>query len=334
MKKAFFINGGAGRVLCAIPALEYYKENVDKDVVIVSEAWGELFLASPAIRNNLWLVGHKGLFEEKLKDKEIVTPEPYRLNQYFNQQCNLIQAFDILINDLKEIPETKSFNLEINKIDQAYGYNLVGQVKQQLNKQKTVVFQPFGAGATKENNFIIDPSGRSFELRDIFRIVEELGKHYAVILMNNIEIPTDKQMMAAIPQANLLQWMGIINACDYFLGCDSVGQHYANALDKPATVVTGSTFPENISYPNNKNFTIVDNGKNIRRYSPIRITQDFVTDRVNEYSMVLNDKTFDKIIKSITDKLGKTKQEPATIVEVPKSSTVITPPFAKKATVA
>ena len=33
MKKAFFINGGAGRVLCAIPALEYYKENTDPDVV-------------------------------------------------------------------------------------------------------------------------------------------------------------------------------------------------------------------------------------------------------------------------------------------------------------
>ena len=36
MNKAFFINGGAGRVLCSIPALERYAETHD-DFVIVSE---------------------------------------------------------------------------------------------------------------------------------------------------------------------------------------------------------------------------------------------------------------------------------------------------------
>jgi len=337
MKKAFFINGGAGRVLCALPALEFYKQNTDQDVVIVSEAWQELFFASPIIRNNVWPVGHKGLFEEKLKDKDLVSPEPYRLNAYFNQKVNLVQAFDMLINNHQEIPEPKKFNLEINKVDQVYGHNLVNQVKSQFGKPKTVVFQPFGAGVTKEGNFIIDPSGRSFELRDVFRIVEELGKHYAVIVMANIEVPTTKQMPAAMPTANMLQWMGIINASDYFLGCDSMGQHYAHALNKPATVVTGATFPENISYPYNKDFTIIDNGKEKRKYSPIRITQDFIADRENEDSMILQDKTFDKIIKSVTDKLGKTKQkdtkfEPVVDAHVHTASCehAATPPFTKK----
>ena len=67
MKKAFFINGGAGRVLCSIPALEEYKKNIDPDVVIVAEAWSELFLSSPIIRDNVFNVNHKGLFEEKLE---------------------------------------------------------------------------------------------------------------------------------------------------------------------------------------------------------------------------------------------------------------------------
>ena len=53
---------------------------------------------------------------------------------------------------------------------------------------------------------------------------------------------------------------GVINAADYFLGCDSVGQHFAHAMNKPATIVTGATYPENISYPENKKFTIIDNG--------------------------------------------------------------------------
>ena len=325
-------------MLCSIPALEWYKENIDRDVVIVAEAWNEIFLASPSIRNNVYPMGHKGLFEDKLKDKEIVSPEPYRLNAYFNQKVSLVQAFDMLINDLKEIPEPKKFNLDINKIDQLYGYNTVSQIKAQLGKQKAVVFQPFGSGVQREGDIIIDPSGRSFEVRDIVKIVDELSKHYAVILMTDIEIPIGRQMAAAIPKANILQWMGIVYASDYFLGCDSMGQHYANALDKPATVVVGSTFPENISYPNNKNFTIIDNGKDKRVYSPIRITMDFVADRVNESLMVLDDKAIDKIIKSVTDKLGKTKQPKSdTVVDATinvSNNTTTTPPFTKKLSLA
>ena len=347
MKKAFFINGGVGRVLCAIPGLEWHKENIDPDVVIVAESWNEIYMASPSLRGNIWPVGHKGLFEEKLIDREIISPEPYRLNSYFTQKCNLIQAFDILINDLKEIPKSKKINIDINKVDQMYGYNMVDQIKSQLGKEKVVVFQPFGSTATREGNIVIDPSGRSFEVRDIVKIVEELSKNYAVILMTEIEIPIDKNMGAAIPKANLLQWMGIIYASDYFLGCDSMGQHYAHALEKPATVVIGSTFPENISYPDNKDFTIIDNGKEERIYSPIRITQDFVSDRVNENLMILDNKTVDEIVKSITNKLGKTKQNKedkkniTPKIELPHvhgpdckhAGKPLTPPFAKKAIV-
>jgi hypothetical protein len=313
MKKAFFINGGAGRVLCAIPALESYKQNVDPDVVIVAEAWDELFMASPVLRDNIYPITQKDLFVDKLKDREIISPEPYRLNSYFNQKCNLIQAFDILINqNTIDIPETKGFNLEISKHDQVNGYNLVESIKQSTNKEKCIVFQPFGSGATKEGDFIIDSSGRSFELCDIYDILEELSKYYAVIIMSTIGIPpkNNNVMNVAIPEnVSLLQWMGIIKASDYFLGCDSMGQHYANALDKPATIVIGSTFPENISYPNNKNFTIIDNGKEKRRYIPMRLTPDYQGERNNEDLMILEKETKNAIIKSITNKLGKPSKD-------------------------
>lgn len=313
MKKAFFINGGAGRVLCAIPALEAYKQNTDPDVVIVAEAWPELFLASSAIRDNVYSVNHKGLFEEKLKDREIISPEPYRFNAYFNQKCNLIQAFDMIINEIETIPETKSFNLEINKIDQVFAYTLVEEAKTTSGKDKVVVFQPFGSGIAKNGEFIFDTSGRSFELVQAYEIIKKLSEHYAVIVMSDIDIPPPdktKTTSSFLPRdVNLLQWMGIIKASDYFLGCDSMGQHYAHALDKPATVVIGSTCPENISYPNNKNFTIIDNGKEKRRYIPMRVTHDYTGERVNEDLMLLDEKTIDKVVKSVTDKLGKSKQK-------------------------
>ena len=337
MKKAFFINGGAGRVLCAIPALEWYKQNVDEDVIIVAEAWHELYMSSPIIRDNVYPMGHKDLFTDKLKDREIISPEPYRLNAYFNQKCNLIQAFDILINDLKDVPETKSFNLEINKVDQVYGYNLINQCRDQLKKEKVVVFQPFGSGVTKEGNFIFDSSGRSLELKNVYEIAEALTEHYALVMMTNIDIPPpQKQIGIVIPSnVNLLQWMGIINAADYFIGCDSMGQHYAHALKKPATVIIGSTCPENISYPDNKNFTIIDNGINKRKYIPMRITHDFTGERNNEDLMVLSDETLKTVVKSVTDKLGKTKKIKDLEVghiHTPdcKHGAPTAPPFAKK----
>ncbi len=305
MKKAFVINGGAGRVLCALPALEYYKNNTDPDVVIISESWMELFTMSPTLRGNVFHVAHKDLFRDKLTDKEVESPEPYRLNDYFTQKCNLIQAFDKIINRLDTIPETKKIKLELSKDEQAYGYNLVNQVKAQFGKEKAVVIQPFGAGTKIEGNFIIDSSGRSFELRDFINIVEQLSKHYGVILMIPFKIPVEKPLQAAIPEnTDLVKWTAIINACDYFLGCDSAGQHLAHALNKPATVVIGSTFPENTSYPKDKNFTVIDNGKSKRIYSPIRLAQDLVADRNNEDLMILNEETISKIVKSVTDKLG------------------------------
>lgn len=314
MKKAFFINGGAGRVLCSIPALESYKQHVDPDVVIVAESAGEVFLSSPIIRNNVYTPTHKNLLEEKLFDREIISPEPYRLNAFFNQKCNLIQAFDIIINELSDIPETTPLNLHIAKVDHLYGYNTVQQAKQATNKQKVVVFQPFGQSATSQENLLIDSSGRSFELDDMFDVCDKLSQEYAVILMTTIPVKREKPLGVFLPNhTNLLQWMSIINSADYFLGCDSVGQHISHALDIPTTVVLGSTFPENVSYPENANFSVIDLGKETRKYMPLRITQDYVVERVNEDLMKFHDDTLTRIHKNIYDSLGKGDIAPSTM---------------------
>lgn len=299
MDKAIFVNGGAGRVMCAIPALEkHVKENPGS--IVVSEAWGELFLTSPILRDKAYMPNTKNLFEEHLKDKEILSPEPYRLNAYYNQKCNLIQAFDMLINDCDGIPDSLELKMDIPKAQQVMGFNFLEEVKKNMRKEKTIVFQPFGSGAKLEGRFIIDSSGRSFELRDILKIIDELKEEYAVILMSTFKIPTDQNLGIVYPEnMDLLGWLGIINAADKFLGCDSVGQHMAHALGKPAVVAIGATYPENISYPSNDNFTIIDIGKEDRCYAPYRIVHEPSYDLNNENLMVLSDEHFNQIIESV-----------------------------------
>ena len=309
MKKAFFINGGAGRVLCAIPALEYHLKNIDPTAPIIIEGWIELYLTSKILVNNTFLASDPNLFE-KLKDREIITPEPYKLNAYFTQRANLVQSFDMLINydyPPETVPETKEYNeLFIGKKDIATGEELVAEAKRHFKKDKVIIFQPFGSTATIHGGVIVDESGRSFEVDDIVDLLEELNKDYAVILMSSMKIPTERNLNVMFPEeVSLLQWTAIINAADYFLGCDSVGQHIVHALKKPGTVVIGSTFPENISYPESTTLKIIDNGLGERIYSPLRVVIDIRIDRHNENLMKLSDDTKKKIVKQIKDTLGK-----------------------------
>ena len=76
--KAFFINGGAGRVITSIPALELFeKENPDNDFIIVCEGGTDFYKGHPQLHKRAYDVWHKNLFEDKLKDMDLVSPEPY-----------------------------------------------------------------------------------------------------------------------------------------------------------------------------------------------------------------------------------------------------------------
>lgn len=317
--KAFFINGGVGRVLCSIPALEEYaKENKEDDFIIVCESGIDFYRGHPVLHKKAFDNWHKNLFDVYLKNRDIITPEPYKLWEYFNQQCNLSQAFDIIINNkgIRELPKPK---LILNKTEAAQGYNIVREIEKATGLKKTLVIQPFGRGVQQIGDFIVDPSSRSFNLADITDIIDELREDYNVITMSDFPIKFASSKKHLPPVANphipdLRIWASVIGAADHFLGCDSVGQHIAFALDKSATVVCGSTFPENISYPNESMFDIIDVGKEKRSYCPIRMSLDDETDRKNDDIMDLNQVQINNIIKTVKKRLGapvKEKQKPS-----------------------
>ena len=69
--KAFFINGGAGRVVCSIPALEKFaEENPDNKFIIVCEGGTDFYKGHPLLHAKAYDVWHKNLFEDKLKSEE------------------------------------------------------------------------------------------------------------------------------------------------------------------------------------------------------------------------------------------------------------------------
>lgn len=313
--KAFFINGGAGRTICAIPALEKYYEETSKDFIIVCEGGTDMFKGHPTLFSRTYDHWHKNLFEEKLINMDLVSPEPYRVWEYYNQKCSIAQAFDIAINN-KGIRDLPKPTLRLSQEEMATGFNVLSEVKTKTKKDKVIVIQPFGRGVRSENNLILDPSNRSIEGHNIVNIVKKLQTKYAVVLMSELGIDFTKHGCkdpVAHPQnMTIRQWAGLIANCDYFFGCDSVGQHIAYALDKPSSVVLGSTFGINVSYPDSEIIEVLDLGDGRRTYSPIRITMDEVADRGNDGIMVMNEAVEDAVVNAVLENIKKFSNKDST----------------------
>tara|TARA_B100000287_G_scaffold140538_1_gene132383 strand:+ start:3731 stop:4756 length:1026 start_codon:yes stop_codon:yes gene_type:complete len=308
--KVFFINGGAGRVIASIPALEKYAETHD-DFVIVAEGGMNFFKGHPVLDKFAYDHWHKNLFEDKIKHRDCMTPEPYRRWHYYNQKCNIAQAYDMEINGLDEPRELDVPKIKLSKTEAINAINLVEQVKAKTKKDKVIVVQPFGRGAEVQGEYIIDQSSRSFHQREIVEIINNLRKDYAVIIMSEFQFvvdpPDSNQIPCAWPQADIRVWAGIIECADHFLGCDSVGQHIAKSVGTTVTTVIGATFPENISYPDDPNFDIIDIGKGKRVFQPIRLTAEDYQDMMNDECMKMSGENVKEVITSCRKRLGKSK---------------------------
>lgn len=308
--RAFFLNGGAGRMISAIPAFEKYEqESGDKDFIIICEGGTDVFKGHPTLDARTYDVWHKNLFAEKLKDRDIVSPEPYRVWEYYNQKCSISQAFDIEINK-KGIRPLPKPTLVLSKEELLTGRKLISDIKKQLKKSKVVIFQPFGRGIQVVDDSLVDPTSRSIEFKDVKALIKRLQeKDFGVILMSEFKIDfTDEKFKdeIAMPEnVTMRQWAAIIKYADHFLGCDSLGQHLAYCLDKPATVLFGSTYPINVSYPDSKLFTILDMGEDTREYSPIRITMDERVDRKHESIMTMTPDIQTYIVEAVQGKHKK-----------------------------
>tara|TARA_B100000287_G_scaffold66019_1_gene57582 strand:- start:1448 stop:2695 length:1248 start_codon:yes stop_codon:yes gene_type:complete len=319
--KAFFINGGAGRVICSIPAFEkHVEEHPEDDFIIICEGGTDFFKGHPTLDGRAYDNWHKNVFQEHIKHRDCVSPEPYRVWHYYNQKCNLAQAYDIEINGLDEPRELPKPTLNLNKTEVINGYNVVQEVKSVTKKDKVLVIQPFGRGVEQYGEFIADPTSRSLSLQNTVDIINNLKKDYGVIVMSEIHFPVEEneeksRYKIARPQIqDMRQWAAVIDVADHFLGCDSMGQHMVRALEGTATVVVGSTYPENISYPGHKDFDIYDVGLDKREYAPIRISQDERVDRYNDEALEMTSQQVKEVCDLVRKRMGKSRTFTGTYV--------------------
>ena len=302
--KAFLLNGGMGRIISAIPALEkYQEEGNDPNFIIVIEGVCDILKGHPTLDSKTYDMYHKNLFHTKLVNMDIVSPEPYRVHEYFNQKCNIAQAFDVLINN-KGIRDLPKPTLVLNKEELIAGKKAIDDTKEKLKKEKVVIIQPFGRAIQQIDGSFVDKTNRSIEFFNLKRLIKKLQeKDFAVMLMSEFGIDFKDAGFpdeVAMPEkVELRQWAAIIKHADHFLGCDSLGQHLAYSLDVPASVVCGATYPENTSYTKSDKFNIIDLGQMTREYDPIRITMDERISRKQEQIMAMTPEIEDYVVAAV-----------------------------------
>lgn len=306
MKKIFWIDGGAGRAVAAIPALlKYHRLNPGADWAVLVAAWDFLYWGIPELQDRTYGIDTKGVFDNVVKDADqIVTPEPYRNPAYFRQEISLVEAFDREINNTADHTDLGVPVLSFNKQEKIVAENTLNDLKNMQKRQKTVIFQPFGRGAKVDRDQILDDESRSLGKKDYIFLVRKLAQRYNMVFFGEPDFQLKEDTYAQKYTCDLRQWAALIAEADYFLGVDSVGQHMARAVGTPGSVIFGSTFPINTSYPNY--FNVIDTGK-FKKYSPIRIAglDVMLSNRLNENTMNFNDKELNDIYNNIVQDIER-----------------------------
>jgi ADP-heptose:LPS heptosyltransferase len=292
MNKTFIINGGAGRVITAIPALEkYHRLNPGEDFKIIIHGWESLYWSHPILQQRTIGIHQKDIFEQYIKHRQIICPEPYYQHDYYNQKISLAEAFDREINQTTDHADLTKPNLYLSTYEKNSVKRIIQEFKEKQNKSKVVVFQPYGSSMQITNNRPYDSSHRSIDSDDYLFMLDNLSKDCLFFFFGPKELrhPGDKiSVDLQTVNTDLRMFMALISECDYFIGCDSVGQHMARSFDKPGAIFMGSTFEKNVTYPNH--FKIFRKPDRSPVYSPIRVggVDSEFTDRLNDGIMTFS----------------------------------------------
>ena len=244
------LDGGFGRIITAIPALlKYHKNHPGEEWYLTIAGWDFITWGFPELQDRTFNPDAKGTFDLYWKADKVISPEPYRLPAYYRNEISLREAFDVCINDTTDHSDLPPMKLHLSLAEKRKAYEIIQEAKKKHKKKKTIVIQPYGSTATPHESGIFDDSLRSIPDTMFNYFVDNLSKDYNLIFMgakNFYNIKTYKPD----PDPNLREWCAIIDAADYFIGCDSCGQHIRKCFNKKASVIVAGTHPINITYDN------------------------------------------------------------------------------------
>lgn len=254
MNTTFIIPGGAGKVVTAIPALEkYHRLNPHDDFKVIPYSWETFYYSNPVLQKRVFNAQSKGTFLNHIKDNKAVVIDPYTNYHFYNQKCNLIEAFDKEINNTDYHEDLTRPYLGLTNAEQQSAIQIIQRYKENTGKNKTIMFQPFGSGTAILNDTLVDDTNRSLNYKTYIKIVEALSEHATIIYASSPQFKSkeDKWSISFDEEGQYHRvLLSLTKNVDYFVGIDSVGQHVAYSYNIPGLIIGGGTNDINFGYPN------------------------------------------------------------------------------------
>lgn len=305
--KIINIDGGIGRVITSIPALLKYQSNHPNEEWYVSiMGWDYVTLGIPELQDRTINPDTKGSWENYfMRSDELISPEPYRLPNFYKGKLSLVEAFDEIINQTEDHIDLNYETLNLSHSEIRRGQEIIFDAYQKQGKEKTIVINPYGSTAQVSPVGVYDDSLRSIP-EDMFnKLCEVLSKDYNIIYLGYKHLLLQENKFVYFPESDIhmRDWMGVISQVDYLVGCDTVGQHIARATGTPGCVIMGGTNPVNMSYPDH--FRIVQRKEAV--YSPMRISALYsnLAERLNKECIAYTEEEIIDICEKVKEDIEK-----------------------------
>lgn len=300
------LDGGLGRIITAIPALlKYHKNHPDEEWYITIPGWEFVTWGISELQERTFNPDAKGTFDLFWKADRVISPEPYRLPAYYRNEISLREAFDVCINDSKDHSDLPPMQLNLSMQEKRTAYDIIKRSKKKHPKGKTIVIQPYGSTAMPHPSGVFDDSLRSMPQKMLDYFIDNLSKSYNLIYMGAKDFH-DIRTYKPDPDPTLRDWAAIIEAADYFIGCDSCGQHMRKAFNKNASVVITGTHKTNTTYDD---FHIIE--RDVPFYpDSMRISgfQSHMSSRLNEPRVDFTQEEIEKAYQDIIENIeGKSQ---------------------------
>lgn len=202
-KLAVMLDGGLGRVLCAIPALQELSKQ--HELVVVSGGWLSAFQGSGLTVYPMKLANQADL----LDGFRIIKPEPYWELCYRNGTMNLVEAFNASLG----VKTTAKVPFETDT-------RSVGSIVK--SSKPILILQPHGAGGEADT--------RSMLLEEVVSVVNEYKETHNIFIVGTpFKYNFPKEHAQQVEKLTEGAYIRTIQNCDLFVGCDSSGLHIAAA---------------------------------------------------------------------------------------------------------
>jgi hypothetical protein len=302
------LDGGLGRIITAIPALLKYSQNhPDEEWYITIPGWDFITWGFPELQERTFNPDARGSFDLYWKSDRVISPEPYRLPAYYRNEISLREAFDVCINGSTDHQDLSQMQLKLSLAEKRRALEVIEEAKSKHQKKKSIVIQPYGSTATPHPTGIYDDSLRSMPKHMLDYFIKELSKDYNLIYMGAKEMH-DTRMYRPELEHNLREWAAVIEVADYFIGCDSCGQHMRKCFNKKASVMIAGTHRVNVTYDG---FHIIE--RDVPFYpDAMRISgfQSHMSSRLNEPRIEFTSKEIETAYQEIIENIeGERKKE-------------------------